>query len=59
MFYLFLQMKKYLRKKMTGSGKSNDVIEVNIQQEDETDYDKQWTRRMRRAQVMHRFNSTQ
>ena len=47
------QMKRYLRKKITGSGKSgkNDVIEVNIQQEDDTDYEKQWTRRMHRAQV--------
>ena len=46
-------MKRYLRKKITGSGKSgkNDVIEVNIQQEDDTDYEKQWTRRMHRAQV--------
>ena len=47
------QMKRYLRKKITGSGKNgkNDVIEVNIQQEDDTDYEKQWTRRMHRAQV--------
>ena len=51
--YFLLQMKRYLKKKITGNGKSgkNDVIEVNIQPEDETDYEKQWTRRMHRAQV--------
>ncbi len=49
------QMKKYLRKKMGGAAghSKNDVMHVNIQPEDDTDYTQQWTRRMRRAQVSH------
>ena len=51
--HVHLDEEVHQRRKIGGSGKGgkNDVIEVNIQPEDDTDYEKQWTRRMHRAQV--------
>ncbi len=50
---LNFQMKKYLRKKMnaSGAGGKDEVVTVNIQPEDDTDYEAQWSRRMRAARV--------